>query len=87
MRYSSLLVQAYHTPPRCGGSSRLFGELCKYGFDLSGKGEPGKAPVPNPTLETNKQRYLLGKNWLFEKMQIHTTSKRHWPYFALCSFA
>ena len=44
LRYSSLLVQAYHTPPRCGGSSRLFGELCKYGFDLSGKGGTGESP-------------------------------------------
>ena len=42
---NKLMVQASHTPPRCGGRSLLFGELCKYGFDLSG----------TFTLETNKQ--------------------------------
>ena len=42
--YVCALVQASHTPPRFGGSSRLFGELCKYGFDSSGKGGTGASP-------------------------------------------
>ena len=38
------MVQASHTPQWCGGSSRLFGELYKYGFDSSGKGGTGASP-------------------------------------------
>ena len=35
-----------------------------YGFDLSGKGKPGRASVPPPILETNKQdlQYIQPKS-------------------------
>ena len=45
-----IVVQASNIPPQFGGILQLFWELCKYGFDLS-----CKAPLPTPTLETNKQ--------------------------------
>ena len=43
--------------PGCEGISQLFGELCKYGFDSSGKGGSlGQVQVPTPTLETNNKQ-------------------------------
>ena len=53
------LVLASNTPLQCGGSLWIFGELCKYGFNSSGKGGTGQASVPTSTLETNKW-YLEG---------------------------
>ena len=45
------MVQASHTPPRCGGSSRLLGNSANMDLIRQAKGEPGQAPVPTPTLE------------------------------------
>ena len=44
-----------HTPLRCGGSSRLFGNSANTNLIHQAKGEPGQALVPTPTHETNKQ--------------------------------
>ena len=57
LRYSSLLVQASHTPPWCGGSSQLFGDFANTDLICQAKGKPGQAPVPTPTLEINKQTW------------------------------
>ena len=54
---STILVQASHTPLRCGGSWRLFGELCKYGFISSGKGGTGASPGTH-SYPWNKQTTL-----------------------------
>ena len=64
------MVQASHTPPRFGGSLRLFGELVEFTDSIcQAKGEQGQAPVPTPTLETNKS------NLLFVRFFTSTTRK------------
>ena len=42
--WETWVLLASHTPPWCVGSSRLFGELCNYRFDSSGKGGTGASP-------------------------------------------
>ena len=54
----TILVQASHTPLRCGGSSQLLGNSANTDSFHQAKGEPGQALVPTPTLETNKQTTL-----------------------------
>ena len=57
---ASKFFSASHTPPWCGGSSQLFGNLCKYVFDLSGKGGTGASPGTHsyPWNKQTKNVYL-----------------------------
>ena len=48
--------KASHTPPRRGveGAHDFLGNSANTDSIHQEKGEPGQAPVPTPTLETNK---------------------------------
>ena len=71
------MVQAFNTPLQCGGSSRLLGELCKYGFDSSGKGGNWGCTVLTPTLETNKHAH---KALLFKRLYGYARHNRGYRY-------
>ena len=50
------MVQASHTPPRCAHD--FLGNSANTDSIRQAKGELGQAPVPTPTLETNKQQSI-----------------------------